>query len=107
MYRLRCRDCTKRFSLRKPPHQYARTPKCPECKSINWRDINAKDKQYDSARTCHCIGWPHPHRYGAVYDEYRTCRNADPKSIEDKEDAKWHEEILGAGTITDPDKCPF
>lgn len=109
MYRLRCRDCGKRFSVNKLPHQYVSTPKCPDCKSINWRDVNEQDRLYDSKRTCSCGGWPHPHRVGAVVDEYRTCHHADISVVEAAEEAKWLEEELGATstTMSEKDECPF
>lgn len=107
MYRLRCRDCKKRFRIRKLPHQYIRTPKCPDCGSINWRDVDRSDRNYDTKRTCYCTGWPHPHRKGAIVDANRTCLHASIEKVQEAEDRKWHEEELNATTIVNPERCPF
>jgi hypothetical protein len=71
-HRMVCRACrregrSKRFTLRRHPDNYARTVKCPRCKSFDVRsDETTRRKEIAKRVICHCGSPPFPHEKGSM-----------------------------------------
>lgn len=77
-WRMRCRACarrwqragrkgTVRFTIKKPPWEYARFVKCPHCKSTDVAsDEHNRRNELEKQTTCICGGYPFPHRSGSL-----------------------------------------
>jgi hypothetical protein len=59
--------CGRRFTLKRSPDTYVRSPKCPYCKSFNVYSVEM-ERRIEQARqdTCRCASLPFPHRKGAI-----------------------------------------
>ena len=75
MHRMRCSEgqhgCGRRFTLRRPPHDYCRGPYCPHCKSIHVHSVEKAAKAQTKRRKkrgliCHCANYPFPHVKGSM-----------------------------------------
>lgn len=66
-YRYRCarRSCRARVTLPRKMEQYARPPRCHSCgcKQLTL-DVYRHRVELHKSRTCHCSGYPFPHRTG-------------------------------------------
>jgi len=63
--------CGARFTLARAPHQYARSPRCPNCRSIHVHSVELDRRQEmrqraDRGRLCRCRSYPFPHELGTL-----------------------------------------
>ena len=70
-HRMRCsrgrHGCGRRFTLKRHPDSYKRSPKCPYCKSVFVISVEMERRQeLANQETCKCSFIPFPHRKGTV-----------------------------------------
>lgn len=67
---MRCSEgqlgCGRRFTLHRAPHQYARGPRCPHCKSLHCHSVEKAAVAQTKRRKalgliCRCSSYPFPH----------------------------------------------
>ena len=80
MHRMRCSEgrqgCGSRFSLKRPPSNYLRSARCPQCGSAVVRSVEKarrKEMNQRKARLELCRCGPFPHQIGTHYlcDSYQ------------------------------------
>lgn len=106
-YNYRCtnrRNCGVRVTLSQPIDHYVKRPVCPGCKQDRLKSVNRKEKERSRRRVCTCRGKTWPHNRGAIVDEYRTCKYADPEKVAEKD---FHTEIGVVESNENLDDCPF
>lgn len=90
---MRCSEgqlgCGRRFSLRHAPHEYVRTPKCPNCGSVHIHSVEKAAQAQAKLRKargliCYCRNYPFPH----VRATLRFC-TANPAILSDYSDREW------------------
>ena len=90
---MRCSEgqlgCGRRFRLSMAPHKFARAPRCPSCKSIHVRSVNAaaiaqKKRRKARGLICYCHNYPFPHVRGSM----RFCAEH-PRITKDYSDREW------------------
>lgn len=95
MHRMRCSEgqlgCGRRFTLRRPPHDYCRGPYCPSCRSIHVHSVEkaaiAQTKRRKArGLICYCHAYPFPH----VRASMRFCAEH-PLITTDYSEREWRE----------------